>query len=298
MHRGCALGEGGDPSPRAGAKRSTVGMRAMTATCRGGVGYSVPVLAEHRGVPRLHKSSYSLVIGKNGDKSEILPQAISATQMRASTTNRIAGIGEKMIARILIFAVGLNLSGCASFMGNELAGQWRVNAISREEVKEEKENGIDKVDLDAGIKAASDEQKRNDLQNKLIRLSDTVCEQHKGNVIANGSLNNFMLSVPATALSAVSSIVTGAAARNYAVASTILGTTRAQYNADIYYGVIAPAIVREIAKDRTAQLSKILPNQSLGLKEYGAEAAVRDALDYHYRCSFLFLSWADPCRPR
>jgi hypothetical protein len=209
--------------------------------------------------------------------------------------------------------LSIGVCGCTSF-----SDHWRVNAVTygelREELRCDNNTSISRerddsqcqtsktgksqiVDLDTTLNnirtLAKDAQNinvattlRNNLQNELIRKSDVVCQHHMGDIIANGSLNNFQAGFLATTFSALSSIATGAAAKHYAASSTLLNAGKAQYNSDIYYGFLTPAIVREIKKDRITRLTDVRALQSKLISAYDADTAVADALDYHFRCSF------------
>ncbi len=212
--------------------------------------------------------------------------------------------------KIVLITLNFGLFGCASF-----SDQWRVNPVTIGELREElrcdndvsisrahvdpscKAGKSQVVDLDIELKRIREKAAevgaanaaivlRNNLQNELIRKSDVACQHHMGDIIANGSLANFQAGFLATSLSAVASIVTGAAAKNFAATSTIVNAGKAQYNSDIYYGFLTPAIVREIKKDRISRLAEVRGLQSKPISAYDADTAAADALDYHFRCSF------------
>lgn len=127
---------------------------------------------------------------------------------------------------------------------------------------------------------------RNQLQSKIIELSDDVCEQHKGDVIGNAASFNVVTGIGATLFSGVSAIVTGAAATNYATGATILNGARTAVNAEIYQGLFATAIIKAVNESREKKKNEILAKQLKGTGEYSVDAAVIDAQDYHFRCSF------------
>jgi hypothetical protein len=133
---------------------------------------------------------------------------------------------------------------------------------------------------------AGDRPQRNQLQNKIIELSDDVCEQHKGDVVGNASSVNLYTGLGATFFSGISAIVTGAAAANYAATSTLFNATRAGVNADVYQGLFATAIIKAINESREKKKNEIQAKQLKSTQEYSIDSAIIDAQDYHFRCSF------------
>ena len=127
---------------------------------------------------------------------------------------------------------------------------------------------------------------RNQLQNKIIELSDDVCEKHKSDVIGSAASINLLTGVGATIFSSLAAIVTGAAATNYATGATILNGTKTAVSAEVYQGLFATAIIKAINESRDKKKKEILAQQLKGTGEYSVGTAVNDAQDYHFRCSF------------
>lgn len=161
------------------------------------------------------------------------------------------------------------------------------NKSSAQETQKEPIN-LDKGKYKWLYEAAKNQDKwsRNELQNKIIELSDDVCEKHKGDVIGNASQINLFTGLGATVLSSVSAIVTGAAATNYAVGATIFNGAKTAVNADVYQGLFTTAIIKAIEESRDKKKNEILANQLKNTDEYSVDTAVVDAQDYHFRCSF------------
>ncbi|PPC88678.1 MAG: hypothetical protein CTY37_00350 [Methylotenera sp.] len=181
----------------------------------------------------------------------------------------------------LLLSIVSFCNGCT-----HISGLWRVDDI------DEKKDKASLIDLDQAIIDVNNEtkDKQNALRNQkvyaLIKASDKACEVHKSKIISNGSTSNFVASSSALTLAGLSAIASGVAARNLAAASSIVTGSTAEYNSNIYYGIIVPAIIREISKDRTNRLSKI--KGKLGNQEanYPIEEAFADAMEYHHACSF------------
>lgn len=191
------------------------------------------------------------------------------------------------IKRVSLLIASLTTAGCAS----DLAEKWRITDIHQTTENSEKKASL--INLDEEIKKTKEESDENkqkqgilELQERLIRTSDGECEKHKAAIIARGSLINFFSGWGATALSSVASISTGGSAKMYSATSTIVNAGRSGYNADIYFGFLTAAIVREIDSERTKRLEEIRINQTKGKEEYNIERSIKEALDYHYSCSF------------
>lgn len=186
-----------------------------------------------------------------------------------------------------ILVTALAIAGCAT----DLSDKWRVDDIHKK--NETNDDKPKLIDLDEEIKRVSNESDtakktllRTALQDKIIRTSDNECEKHKAAIIARGSLINFSSGWGATALSSVASISTGGSAKMYSAASTVVNAGRSGYNADIYFGFLTAAIVREIDADRAKKLNSIRSNQAMDEAKYNVERSIKEALDYHYSCSF------------
>lgn len=210
----------------------------------------------------------------NTERLWVMPRASSVAQKN-----------KKHIATILI--ASLTITGCA----NDLPGKWRVVDIHKTPENSGKEASL--IDLDAEIikiknanKEGAPRQAILELQERLIRSSDSECEKHKAAIIARGSLINFFSGWGATALSSVASISTGGSAKMYSATSTVVNAGRSGYNADIYFGFLTAAIVREIDLERAKRLEAIRTNQTEDDQRYNIERSIKEALDYHYSCSF------------
>ncbi len=177
---------------------------------------------------------------------------------------------------LLILLIASLVSGCT-----HISTLWRVDDINKQQ---DTKNLVNLDDVIARV--AQDKVKRNAEVYALIKLSDEACEVHKSKIISNGSTTNFLASSSALSLSGLSAIATGVAARNLAAASAIVTGSTAEYNSNIYYGIIVPAIVREISKERTKRYLKIKGKLGNAYDQYPIQEALSEVLDYHYSCSF------------
>lgn len=183
--------------------------------------------------------------------------------------------------RIVMPVLLIILSGCS-----QLTANWRVNDIQINKMSSDDSKPDGKIDLDSEIPKVKNTESRNELIARLLSRSNQTCEQHKGDIIATGSVVNLNTSLLATTLSGLGAIASGVAARNLSAGSTIASAGRDQYNSNVYYGFITPAIVREIEKDRSAKLTSIKNHFKDDLSNYPVNEAVSDVLQYHYACSF------------
>ncbi|MBL8468385.1 hypothetical protein [Methyloversatilis discipulorum] len=204
---------------------------------------------------------------------------------RAMSRKSSATPKKKTLLTLLI--TSLVITGCA----NDLPAKWRVADIHKTTENSDKE--ASPIDLDAEIIKIKNANKQGtpkrailELQERLIRSSDSECEKHKAAIIARGSLINFFSGWGATALSSVASISTGGSAKMYSATSTVVNAGRSGYNADIYFGFLTAAIVREIDSERAKRLEEIRTNQTENDDKYNIERSIKEALDYHYSCSF------------
>lgn len=155
---------------------------------------------------------------------------------------------------------------------------------------------------------------RNRLQTRIMELSDRVCEQHKGDIVANAALINSSLGVLTSVLSGTSAIVGGQAAKSaLAAVAAMTNAGRDTINETFYQQRLVDAIIRSIDGSRKEMEAIIdskrqsptpvddTPNGENGndkptvkkssdsstvVSDYSVDEAVRDALLYHQRCSF------------
>lgn len=130
--------------------------------------------------------------------------------------------------------------------------------------------------------------KRNEFFETLLARSEEICGKHLADVMATAGTVGFGTSWMAGIFSALATANPGAAATNYAATSTVINAGGVAFNANIYQGMVTPAIVREIKKSRDS----FLANQAVEFKKIPvdqapASAARRVALQFHESCSFF-----------
>lgn len=136
-----------------------------------------------------------------------------------------------------------------------------------------------------------DPQKAMELRNRLLALllqrSDVRCEQHKGDIIAQASNSNFLLTVVALGLTSAGTATAVEAAKTAlsAAAAAVTGT-QAAMNEQIYQQLFAGTIVNAITVSRAEKLKTIEASRLQTTTVYTVDDMIRDVQDYHQRCSF------------
>ncbi len=127
---------------------------------------------------------------------------------------------------------------------------------------------------------------RNRLQEELMAVSDRVCEQHKGDIVANATQTNIFFKGLAAGLSGAAATFVSPLATYLSAGATASLGANALVNEQIYQKLFVGAIIRGIDKGRELKNNEIKIKQRKETAEYSVSAALRDAQDYHHRCSF------------
>lgn len=197
------------------------------------------------------------------------------------------------------------LSACSTV--DKVQGLFRVNpivygdSVERAEAKEDQDfnapivldvykfPGQSESDPTAYKSAVTDKNIRNRLQTRIMELSDRVCEQHKGDIVANAALINSSLGILTSVLSGTSAIVGGQAAKSaLAAVAAMTNAGRDTISETFYQQRLVDAIIRSIDASRE-EMEAIINSKresSTTANDYNVDEAVRDALLYHQRCSF------------
>jgi len=128
---------------------------------------------------------------------------------------------------------------------------------------------------------------RNLLQQHIVRISDEICRVHEARIYASAASFNFGFASTATLLSGAAAVVGGETAKSAlaAAAAALLGT-QGHLNSEFYQNMFAHAIVQKTREIRESKRTEMGQSQELGIDKYGADDAVRDAVNYHLSCSF------------
>lgn len=128
---------------------------------------------------------------------------------------------------------------------------------------------------------------RNQLQALLLRRSDEICEEHKGNIYANAAVFNVTTGFLTSALAGAAAIVTGPTAVSVLAGSSALSNaTRSLVNDEVYQQQLTAGVIAEITDNRKTRLHLILGKRSKDISDYAMDDAIREAQNYHQMCSF------------
>lgn len=142
--------------------------------------------------------------------------------------------------------------------------------------------------LDCRERKAANETERNAYLESLIGRSEEMCSQHLAEVMATSGGVGLSTSWFASIFSALATANPGAAATNYAATSTAFSAGGVAFNANIYHGLVTPAIVRDIKKYRETFLNtQLVAFKQQALAMAPASAARRLAVQFHESCSFF-----------
>jgi hypothetical protein len=150
-------------------------------------------------------------------------------------------------------------------------------------------SGIKLDSTDAIIKSLEDgginKQKRNAAQFRLLAQSDIYCGDFISSIYGRRATTNVWYSTITTATAAAAAIVGGRAAQNLAGTSAVTNEMRGSINNEMYGGELVPTVAKEIISMRKAELAQIIQMQKQPVEDYGATAALADAISYHELCS-------------
>jgi len=135
---------------------------------------------------------------------------------------------------------------------------------------------------DANARAA-----RNELEGRLVKQADDICQIERGSMYAKEAATNAALSFVSTALSTVSTIVGGEQAKSILSGGAgLAGSTRDNLNANIYRNQIIPAITQAIETEKGRIFTDLQSKRSLSTSDYPVDEMIRLVNSYHQACSF------------
>jgi hypothetical protein len=141
--------------------------------------------------------------------------------------------------------------------------------------------------------AAGDEtkcqQQRNAALAALLVASDDLCQLHLKSIYGNDAYYNILTGSVATLFSGAAAIAGSASAKSaLAAISTFSNAERSLINETIYKNMLVTATTKKIRETRDSKAASLLPSSfKKSIDDYPMVLAVRDAVDYHYSCSFM-----------
>ena len=128
---------------------------------------------------------------------------------------------------------------------------------------------------------------RNRLAHILLAQSDAICTSEKGLMFKRQAEVNGYLSIAATALSTVSSIVTGDQAKSIlSGGAAISSASRDHINTYAFYNQMMPALTKAIDNARTSKMTYLKSRLDDPIDKYSVDAMIYDVNAYHQLCSF------------
>jgi hypothetical protein len=128
---------------------------------------------------------------------------------------------------------------------------------------------------------------RSALQGVVMQRSNAICDQHKGDILAQAALGNLGFGIAATGTASLGAVLSGIRGKsNLAALTAFLTGSQAQFNQELYQKQFAGAIISAIGTSRDQKKSEIDQKRSKSIADYTFEESLIDAQDYHYRCAF------------
>jgi len=131
-------------------------------------------------------------------------------------------------------------------------------------------------------------QTRNRALNKLMSLSDDMCNVHQANVLSNASAWNVGTGSVTNLLAGIAALGSNSASQaNYAAGAVFSNSTRSLVNSEVYMQSLATTVIRAIETLRKERRDAIEQRmKSDDEVAYSFENGYRDVQEYHQACSF------------
>ncbi|OFZ98687.1 MAG: hypothetical protein A3H35_08030 [Betaproteobacteria bacterium RIFCSPLOWO2_02_FULL_62_17] len=133
------------------------------------------------------------------------------------------------------------------------------------------------------------QQQRNAALAALLVASDDLCQQHLKSIYGNDAYFNIMTGSIASLFSGAAAIAGSASAKSaLAAISTFAIAERSLINETVYKNMLVTATTKKIRETRDTKAAALLPSSfKKSIDDYPIVLAMRDAVDYHYSCSFM-----------
>ncbi len=129
---------------------------------------------------------------------------------------------------------------------------------------------------------------RNRIQDRLIMVSNDMCEEYKTVLKRKQSNANFFYGLTSVLAGAAGSVAVGArAAGNWAALSGVSSGVRAEHNQDYYADMAAHVITKGIVLKRRVIADAMQCARKFEEADYTVERAIADAVVYHGACSLV-----------
>lgn len=129
---------------------------------------------------------------------------------------------------------------------------------------------------------------RNRIQDRLIMVSNDLCEEYKTVLKRKQSNANFFYGLTSVLAGAAGSVASGArAAGNWAALSGVSSGVRAEHNQDYYADMAAHVITKGIVQKRRVIADALQCARKREEADYTIERAIADTVVYHGACSLV-----------
>nr|WP_315227601.1 hypothetical protein [uncultured Albidiferax sp.] len=144
------------------------------------------------------------------------------------------------------------------------------------------------LDSTSGVPVKDLKYERNRIQDRLIMVSNDLCEEYKTVLKRKQSNANFFYGLTSVLAGAAGSVAAGArAAGNWAAVSGAASGVRAEHNQDFYADMAAHVIAKGIVLKRRVIADAMQCARQYDEKDYSVERAIADAVVYHGACSLI-----------
>lgn len=126
---------------------------------------------------------------------------------------------------------------------------------------------------------------RNDLQNQIIRLSDDACNSYLRGITRLDIQRKLFFNSISIIAGGVAPLFSSGTTESLAVASGLATAANAEITSTVFKQLAFNVVESAIRKNRKDRRDDFEEFQKRPISEYGVEAALRDAGDYHQRCA-------------
>lgn len=193
-------------------------------------------------------------------------------------------LGSYGLSRLAQSAVILSFAtvfaGCSTFSGVDEVTQEVGPAADGIVILKDRKN-----DIDDETDAEKKRQMRNDLQDQILRLSQTACNDYLRKITQVDTGRKLFFNSISMIAGGVAPLFSSGATEALAVTSGLATGANAEITQTVFQQTALILVEGAIIKSREARLDEIKQLQSKPMKDYGVEAALRDASDFHHLCA-------------
>lgn len=172
------------------------------------------------------------------------------------------------------------IAGCSTFTGvGDVTQEVGPAADGVVVLKDRK----DKIEAESN--AEKQRQMRNDLQDQILRLSQDACNDYLRKITQYDTGRKLFFNSISMIAGGVAPLFSAGTTESLAVASGLATGANAEITQTVFQQTAMILVEGAIIKSRETRLDDIKQLQSKPIKDYGVEAALRDAGDFHHLCA-------------